>query len=133
MTKKQRIIQFLKFLGFSASAGVIQIAVDTLLFEVLHLEAWLSYLVALVASVLWNFTLNRKFTFKSAANVPIAMLKVACYYLVFTPLTTVLQYRLTGLGVHNFIVLAGNMLLNVVTEYLFCRFVVYRGQENTQK
>ena len=83
--------RIVKFTLFSISAGLIEMGAFALLNELLHLPYWLSYLVALVLSVLWNFTLNRKFTFKSAANVPVAMLKVACYYAVFTPLSTLLE------------------------------------------
>ncbi|MBO5898584.1 MAG: GtrA family protein, partial [Clostridia bacterium] len=94
--RKKEVVRTLKFVLFSISAGVIQIASFTLMEEVLHLEHWLAYLVSLVLSVLWNFTLNRKFTFCSAGNVPIAMLKVAGFYLVFTPLSTWWTAVLTG-------------------------------------
>ena len=75
--KKREFLRTVKFVMFSLSAGVIQIIADAVCNELIHLEPWLSYLVALILSVLWNFTLNRKFTFCSANNVPIAMLKVA--------------------------------------------------------
>ena len=61
-------LRVLKFVLFSISAGVIQILSFTLFNELLHWSYWFCYLVALVLSVLWNFTLNRKFTFRSAAN-----------------------------------------------------------------
>ena len=96
-----------------------------LLNELLHLPYWASYLIALVLSVLWNFTLNRKFTFKSAANVPAAMLKVALYYCVFTPLSTLLEHLLTSLGWNEYLVTIINMLLNFGTEFLYQRFVVF--------
>ena len=100
--------------------------VFALLNELLHLPYWLSYLVALVLSVLWNFTLNRKFTFKSATNVPIAMLKVAAYYLVFTPLSTFLEHYLTEtMHWNEYLVTAINMVLNFGTEFLYQRFVVF--------
>ncbi|MBO7377205.1 MAG: GtrA family protein, partial [Clostridia bacterium] len=92
---KKEFVRTIKFLLFSISAGAIQIGSFTLMNEVWHLPSWVSYLIALVLSVLWNFTLNRKFTFKSANNVPIAMLKVAGYYAVFTPLSTMLEHYLT--------------------------------------
>ena len=102
-----------KFTLFSISAGLIEMGAFALLNELLHLPYWLSYLVALVLSVLWNFTLNRKFTFKSAANVPVAMLKVACYYAVFTPLTTLLEHYLADTLLWNgYLVTAMNMVLN---------------------
>ena len=125
-------VRVAKFTFFSISAGLIQMGAFALLNELLRLPYWLSYLVALVLSVLWNFTLNRKFTFKSAANVPVAMLKVACYYAVFTPLSTVLEHLLAGnLGWNEYLVTAINMLLNFVTEFLFQRFVVYRNSVDT--
>ncbi len=115
-----------KFTLFSISAGLIQIAAFALLNELLHLPYWLSYLTALVLSVLWNFTLNRKFTFKSAANVPVAMLKVACYYAVFTPLSTLLEHHLAAnLGWNEYLVTGINMLLNFATEFLYQRFFVF--------
>ena len=127
--KKQKLTElwrFVKFLLFSISAGLIEMGSFALFKELLHFSDWLSYLLALVLSVLWNFTLNRKFTFRSAANVPVAMLKVAAYYLVFTPLSTKLEHYLTETLLWNgYLVTAINMVLNFVTEYLFQRFVVY--------
>ena len=123
---KKEIIRVVKFTLFSASAGLIELGSFTLFNEVLHLKYWLSYLIALVLSVLWNFTLNRKFTFKSAANVPVAMLKVACYYAVFTPLSTLLVKHLTEtLGWNEYVVTILNMLINFVTEFLYQRFFVF--------
>ena len=125
--KKKELIRTVKFVLFSASAGIIQVVSFTLFEEVLHFAHWLSYLLALVLSVLWNFTLNRKFTFHSASNVPVAMLKVAGFYLVFTPLSTWWTAVLTGegFGWNEYLVLALTMLVNFVTEYLFQRFVVF--------
>ncbi|MBE6789234.1 MAG: GtrA family protein [Ruminococcaceae bacterium] len=127
MSKKSELLRTIKFTLFSISAGIIQVLSFTLMEEVFHITHWVSYLVALVLSVLWNFTLNRKFTFHSASNVPIAMLKVAAFYLVFTPLSTWWTAVLTGegVGINEYIVLAGTMIVNFVTEYLFQRFVVF--------
>ena len=94
---------------------------------------WIPYLVSLVLSILWNFTLNRKYTFKSAANVPVAMAKVFGFYLVFTPLSTWLGNLAECKGVNDFLVLALTMLSNFILEFLFCKFVVYRGKEDTLK
>ena len=124
--------QMVKFTLFSISAGVIEIVSFTLLNEMLHLQYWPAYLTALVLSVLWNFTLNRRYTFQSAANVPVAMAKVAGFYLVFTPLSTWLGQMAENSGVNEYIVLAVTMIANFVLEFLFCKFVVYRGQENTR-
>lgn len=126
---KSELLRTVKFVLFSVSAGIIQVVAFTLLNEILHLDYWLSYLAALVLSVLWNFTLNRKYTFQSAANVPLAMLKVAGFYLVFTPLSTwwtaVLTEPSYGFLWNEYIVLAGTMIINFVTEYIFQRFVVF--------
>lgn len=132
LKRKNEIIRMLKFVGFSCSAGVIQFVTFTILNEVLHLIYWPAYLIALVLSVLWNFTFNRKFTFKSANNVPIAMLKVAAYYVVFTPLSTLWGDALTDKAHWNeYLVLAFTMVINLITEYLFNQFVVYRKSMNT--
>ena len=132
---KKEIWRTVKFVLFSISAGLIQTVSFTLFEEVLHLEHWVSYLVAVILSVLWNFTLNRKFTFHSAANVPIAMLKVAGFYLVFTPLSTWWTAVLTGpsVGWNEYLVLVLTMLINFVTEYLFSRFVVFGNSIDTDK
>ena len=123
---RSELIRTVKFVLFSISAGVIEIGVFTVLYELLHWEYWVAYLIALVLSVVWNFTLNREFTFRSASNVPIAMLKVAAYYAVFTPVTTILSNYLEGsCGWNGMLVTIMNMLLNFVTEYLYDRFVVF--------
>ena len=131
-SKNAEVIRVIKFVLFSASAGIIEMGTFALLNETLHLDYWLSYMIALVLSVLWNFTLNRKFTFKSAANVPVAMLKVAAYYAVFTPLSTVGgNYLAENLGWNDYLVTGINMVLNFVTEFLFQRFVVYGKSVDT--
>lgn len=124
---KKELLRTVKFVLFSISAGVIQVASFTLMEELMHLPHWVSYLVSLVLSVLWNFTLNRKFTFCSANNVPLAMLQVALFYLVFTPLSTWWTAVLTGpeMAWNEYLVLAGTMIINFVTEYLYDRFVVF--------
>ena len=123
---KKNLIQFLKFATFSCSAGIIQILSFTLLFELIRLPYWPSYLTALALSVLYNFTVNRQFTFKSSANVPIAMLKVFVFYCLFTPLSTIGGNYLTDVRLWNgYVVLALSMIINFVTEFLFCRFVVF--------
>lgn len=137
VSKKDNIWQAVKFALFSASAGLIQILSFTALTELPKIIAdkelpyWACYLPSLILSVLWNFTLNRKFTFKSANNVPIAMLKVAAYYAVFTPLSTYLGNLAAEAGVNDYIVEILTMLANFVTEFLFDKFVVFRGSENT--
>lgn len=125
--KKKEFIRTLKFVLFSASAGIIQVGSCALFNELFYFAPWLSYLLSLILSVVWNFTLNRKFTFCSANNVPIAMLKVAGFYLLFTPLSTWWTAVLTGAGVewNEYLVLAMTMIVNFVTEYIFDRFFVF--------
>lgn len=133
--KKKELIRTLKFVLFSISAGVIQIASFTLLTEFTPLSYWPCYLISLVLSVLYNFTINRKFTFHSAANVPIAMLKVFLYYCAFTPLSTIGgNYLVESLHWNEYLVEILSMLLNFITEFLFTRFVVYGKQvDNDEK
>ena len=131
--KTQNTIQFVKFALFSATAGIIQAGSFTLLHEFARLAYWPAYLIALVLSVLYNFTINRRYTFKSATNYPKAMLKVLGYYCVFTPLSTWGGDQLTGIGWNDYLVLGGTMLINFITEFLFCRLVVYRNSINTNK
>ena len=132
--KKKELIRSLKFLVFSVSAGVIQVISFTLLNEIAKMPYWPAYLIALVLSVLFNFTVNRKFTFQSASNVPKAMLKVFLFYCVFTPLSTWGGDYLTVKCLWNeYLVLAITMVLNFVLEFLFCRFWVYGDSVDTNK
>jgi len=120
------MIRLIKFVAFSASAAVIQMGSFALLNELSGWSYWPCYLIALVLSIVWNFTLNRKFTFKSAANVPVAMLKVLAFYVVFTPVTTILgNYLAETLLWNEYLVTGINMVLNLITEYLYQRYVVF--------
>lgn len=130
-SKKAEMIRFLKFVLFSISAGLIQIVSFTIMNEVVKMKYWPAYLIALTLSVVWNFTINRKFTFKSASNVPVAMAKVAAFYVVFTPLSTWWGNALDNLGVNEYLILIGTMVINFVTEFLFQRFVVFRDSIDT--
>ncbi|MBO4920000.1 MAG: GtrA family protein [Erysipelotrichaceae bacterium] len=123
---KKELLQTLKFTLFSISAGIIQIVSFTLLNELLKLKWWPSYLISLILSVLWNFTLNRKFTFQSASNVPVAMLKVFAYYCVFTPLSTLLGNKLVSMWWNEYLVTGINMLINLVTEFIYQKYYVFR-------
>ena len=133
MDKRRREFwRTVKFVLFSISAGIIQFASFALLYNGFQITYWISYLVSLILSVIWNFTFNRRFTFKSTAKVPGAMLKVFGYYCVFTPVTTVLGHFLEGsLGWNGDLVTLINMGLNLVTEFLFDKYVVYRGNIDT--
>jgi len=131
----KELLRTLKFTAFSISAGVIQVLSFTLMEELLQLEHWVAYLGSLVLSVLWNFTLNRRFTFQSAGNVPVAMAKVALFYLVFTPLSTWWTALLTGdsVGWNEYLVLALTMAVNFSSEYLYQRFFVFGSSLDTAK
>ena len=118
--------RFLKFVLFSISAGVIEIVSFTLLSELTPLKEWISYIISVVLSVIWNFTFNRKFTFKSANNIPIAMLKVALFYVVFIPLTALLEKFLTeDLLWPGLLATAINMVLNFILEFFYQRYFVF--------
>ena len=133
--KKKELIRSIKFTLFSISAGAIQIISFTLFLELFHWEEWISHLISLILSVLWNFTLNRKYTFYSANNIPIAMMKVALFYIVFTPLSTWWTAVLTSesIGWNAYLVEGMTMLINFVTEYIYDRFVVFGKSIDTAK
>ncbi len=128
----KNIIQMIKFTLFSISAGVIQAGSFTIFNELFHWRYWPAYLVSLILSIVWNFTFNRRYTFKSAANVPVAMAKLFGFYAVFTPVSTYLGHLAETAGVNDYIILILTMLSNFVLEFLFCKFVVFRNQENTR-
>lgn len=153
--EKKNVLQFIKFALFSASAGIIQVVSFTLLNEVVIKLSFIQnmiesnqtfakimqneygpiYLIALLLSVIWNFTFNRKFTFKSAASVPVAMLKVLLFYAVFTPVSVLLgnyfTARFSDFKAIEYIVLACTMATNMITEFIYDKLVVFRNQENT--
>ena len=133
LSKKENITQVCKFALFSVSAGIIEMAAFTVLKLITSWTYWPCYLIALVLSVLWNFTLNREFTFKSANNIPLAMLKVFGFYCVFTPLSTWGGNMLANNVINEYIVFIGTMLINLTTEFLYDRFFVFRNTINTNK
>ena len=126
MEKTQNLLQTLKYVLIAASAGIIQAASFSLFEEVLHMPYWPSYLIALVLSVLWNFTFNRKYTFHSTSNLPKAMMLVFLFYLVFTPLSTWAGDLLTKAGWNDYLVLAVTMIVNLVTEFLYQKHIVFK-------
>ncbi|MEG1500061.1 MAG: GtrA family protein [Clostridia bacterium] len=124
--RKKETVRAFKYLFFTASAGIVQIASFTLLNEAFHMQYWAAYFIGLTLSVIWNFTFNRKFTFKSVANIPLAMLKVIAYYAVFTPLSIWWGNALTAAGWNEYLILAFTMIINFITEFAFYTFVVFR-------
>jgi len=137
---KELIIMFLKFTAFSLGAGIIEIASFTLMNEAARWEYWLSYFIALVLSVLYNFTINRRFTFKSANNIPLAMALVVLFYCFFTPYSIWLTDRMTdgalfGTGAHinEYLTVFTIMVQNLILEFAWWRFVIFRKSINTRK
>ena len=130
---KKELIRTVKFTLFSISAGIIEIVLFTLLDKFTGWAYWPKYLIALIASVIWNFTLNREYTFKSANNVPIAMIKVAIFYAIFTPVSTIAgNYLAENLGWNDILVTLLNMACNFILEYLYDKYVVFRGSIDTK-
>ena len=127
----KEFIRFIKFAFFSLSAGLVEIGSFTLFKEVINLPYWLCYMLALILSVVWNFTFNRKFTFKSSNNIPIAMLKVFAFYLVFTPLSTVFGNFLVSKKINEYLVTIINMLLNFILEFFYQRYYVFKDSLDT--
>ena len=130
--KKKELLRVLKFTLFSISAAVVQIASFTLLNELVFKSGyWVQYLISVVLSVVWNFTLNRNFTFKSANNIPIAMLKTLLFYVVFIPIST-FGGEWIAPYINEYIILIVTMLLNFVGEYLYQRFYVFKDSIETK-
>ena len=130
--KHTELLRSVKFFLFSISAGAVELAAFSLLNELTAWSYWPCYLIALTLSVLWNFTLNRRYTFQSASNVPKAMALVFAFYCVFTPLSTWLGHCLAdGLGWNEYLVTGINMIANFVLEFLYDRFVVFRDSLDT--
>lgn len=127
----KEFIRTLKFTLISASAGLIQHGSFTLFYNVFKWNYWIAYITGLTLSVLWNFTINRKYTFRSANNIKVAMLLVFSFYVVFTPVSALIGAIVEGKGVNGQIVEIVTMLANFVLEFLFTRFVVYRGSCDT--
>ena len=132
-SRKENILQIFKFTLFSLSAGIIQFGSFALLHELIQMEEWLAHLISLILSVLWNFTFNRKFTFKSATNVPLAMVKVAVFYLIFTPASTYLIDLLVKAGVDGLIAEIIMMIVNFVLEFLYQKFFVFNPKFDIKK
>ncbi len=130
--QKESLLQMIKFTLFSISAGIIQAGSFAVFNELFHWMYWPAYLTSLILSIIWNFTLNREYTFKSATNIPVAMAKLFGFYAVFTPLSTWLGHLADLSGINEYIILGVTMISNFILEFLFCKFVIYKGQENTK-
>ena len=130
-TKLKEFIRAVKFTIISISAGLIQIGSFALFFEVFKWIYWPSYLISLLLSIIWNFTINRKYTFKSSNDIKKSMILVLLFYAVFTPVSTIIGHLVTEQGVDGFIVEIVTMLSNFVLEFLYSRFIVYKNSCDT--
>ena len=131
--RKKELIRTVKFTLFSISSGIIEIISFTVLNEITNFNYSICYLAALILSIIWNFTLNREYTFKSANNIPIAIFKVGLFYLLFTPTSTILgNYLVNKIFLNEYLVTGINMLLNFVLEYLYDRYYVFKGTIDTK-
>ena len=128
----KEFVRFLKFVFFSISAGLIEMGSFSLMYENSTMSYWPCYLIALILSVIWNFTLNRKFTFQSSNNVPVAMFKVFLFYCLFTPASTLFGKYLTDLGWNGYLVTGINMVLNFILEFLYQRYYVFKDSLDTK-
>ncbi len=134
MKNKKELIRVIKFTIFSASAGVIELGLYEIISHFTSLNYWACYLPALIASIIWNFTLNRNITFKATNNIPIAMMKVGFFYLVFTPTSTILgNFLAESLHWNGTLVTIINMGLNFVLEFLYDRFYVFKDSIDTKE
>ena len=134
MKDKKELIRTIKFTLFSISAGAIEFGLVALLTKITNWKYWIVYLIALIASVVWNFTLNREYTFKSVANIPVAMAKVFLFYLIFTPVSTILgDYLVEKCHWNELLVTAINMLFNFILEFLYDKYYVFRGTIDTKE
>ena len=127
LKSKESLIQAVKFTLLSLSAGLIEAGSFVVLERLTSLSYDLKHVISIILSVLWNFTLNRRYTFKSANNVPVAMIKVALFYVVFIPVTA------SNNNINDYLIKIPTMLLNFVGEFLWWKLVVFRGSENTNK
>ena len=133
-TKMREVWRFIKFALFSASAGIIEIAVFSLLNELTGWGYWACYLPALVLSVVWNFTLNRRYAFRAEGSYTRQMLLVFLFYCAFTPASTLLgDWLADTVGWNEYLVTALNMIANFVLEFLYQRFVVFKNSLDTRK
>lgn len=152
--KKATLFQAIKYFCCAASAGAIQLISFTILQLVIKdptkmwfmtetdVGTFVPTTIALALSIIWNFTLNRKFTFKDAGNVPKAMALAFLFYVPFYPFQT--WYVATvkpALGAYMNIDLAGViaegtvMLINGILEFCWQKFVVFRKKKpaNTEQ
>ncbi|MDO5025763.1 MAG: GtrA family protein [Trueperella sp.] len=118
-------LQAVKFTLLSGTAAVVE-AGSYALFLALDLMpvSW-AQAISVALSVLWNFTLNRKFTFKSTGNVPFAMLLVSLFYVAYIPISSVLAGLMDDAGMHPAVIKIIWLLINFVGEFIWWKYVVF--------
>lgn len=152
--KRKGVLQFIKYALCAASAGIIQLALFSILqavipqsgktirfiVEDMDLVTFISTTVALCASILWNFTFNRKFTFKDAGNVPKAMLLAFLFYVPFYPFQTWYVHTIKSLllgplstQASGIIAEGSVMVINFVLEFMWQKFVVFRKRKEKKE
>lgn len=151
---KKEVLRAVKYTLFAISAGIIQIVSSLALKAILDnfldesqtmvfihempISSFVAETVGLALSIIWNFTFNRKFTFKAANNVPVAMLLAFLFYVPFYPFQTwyiaVVESKLAHIGFWAFVIAQGTvMIINFVLEFLWQQFVVFRGKVDTNE
>lgn len=152
--KRKGVMQFIKYALCAASAGIIQIVLFSILqavipsngktihfiVEDMDLVTFIATTVALCASILWNFTFNRKFTFKDAGNVPRAMILAFLFYVPFYPFQTWYVHTIKSLLVEAIgtdgagIIAEGSvMIINFALEFMWQKFVVFRKPKDKKE
>ena len=152
--KRKGVMQFIKYALCAASAGIIQIVLFSILqavipsngktihfiVEDMDLVTFIATTVALCASILWNFTFNRKFTFKDAGNVPKAMILAFLFYVPFYPFQTWYVHTIKSLLVEAIgtdgagIIAEGTvMIINFALEFMWQKFVVFRKPKDKKE
>ncbi len=132
--RKKNVKQFILFTLLSISAGVIDYLSGLLFNYVFHWSSVVSQYLSVALSVIWNFTFNRKFTFKSASNITVAMLKVLAFYVVFIPLSGLLtKWLCDDLNVEFALVKIITLVINFVGEFFYWKYFVFRDALKTKK
>ena len=146
--KRKTLFQIIKYAICTASAGLIEFITFTILtktpilssmanekvwfFTENNLAWFVATAIALFLSIVWNFTINRKFTFKSAGNVPRAMSLAFLFYVPFFPFKLWFNsYMPEHLGVDSLLIEVITMLINGVLEFCWQKFVIYRKEQDT--
>lgn len=120
---------FYSFLYFSLGAGVIKL-VSFLLLSLIDsghgAVLVLAEIVSVVLSGLFNFTWNRKFTFRSTNNIVPGMFLYGLYSLIATPAVASFIVDLTRRGWADWLAKAMKMALHFILDSLYCKFVIFR-------